>query len=164
MCSSDLRARAQTSFGQPLLNSEQIGIVSSSGLSSFPIGAMQGDSGFVLRAEAQFPFTTSFTLPFGWPDLPAQQGTNLPDDNSTAGAVVISPYVFGAYGGVKLFNPTVLESGFSRGAAYGIGLRLAAAEQASFNTTNVNLEYGRIERFGDGDDDSRFTVSAAFQF
>ncbi len=160
----DLRARAQTSFGQPLLNSEQIGIVSSAGLSSFPVGAMQGDSGFVLRAEAQFPFTSSFTLPFGWPDLPAQQGTNLPDGNSTAGAVVISPYVFGAYGGVKLFNPTVLESGFSRGAAYGIGLRLAAAEQASFNSTNVNLEYGRIERFGDGDDDSRFTVSAAFQF
>lgn len=118
----------------------------------------------MLRAEAQFPFTTSFTLPFGWPEFPAQQGTNLPDGNSTSGAVLISPYVFGAYGGVKLYDPTALESGFSRGAAYGVGLRLAAAEQASFNSTNVNLEYGRIERFGDGSDDNRFTVSAAFQF
>jgi hemolysin activation/secretion protein len=160
----DFRARAQTSFGQPLLNSEQIGIVSSSGLSSFPIGSMQGDSGFVLRAEAQFPFATSFTLPFGWPEFPAQQGTGLPDGASTAGAVVISPYLFGAYGGVKLYDPTAVESGFSRGAAYGVGLRLAAAEQASFNNTNVNLEYGRVERFGDGDDDNRFLVSAAFQF
>jgi len=160
----DLKARAQTSFGQPLLNSEQIGIVSSAGLSSFPTGSMQGDAGFVLRAEAQFPFTTSFTLPFGWPEFPAQQGTNLPDGNSTSGAVLISPYVFGAYGGVKLYDPTALESGFSRGAAYGVGLRLAAAEQASFNSTNVNLEYGRIERFGDGSNDNRFTVSAAFQF
>ncbi|MFK0161054.1 ShlB/FhaC/HecB family hemolysin secretion/activation protein [Rhizobium sp. NPDC090279] len=160
----DLRARAQTSFGQPLLNSEQIGIVSSAGLSSFPTGAMQGDSGFVLRAEAQFPFASSFALPFGWPEFPAQQGTNLPDGTTTAGAVVISPYVFGAYGGVKLYDPTALENGFSRGAAYGVGLRLAAAEQASFNSTNVNLEYGRTDRFGDGDDDSRFTVSAAFQF
>jgi hemolysin activation/secretion protein len=160
----DFRARAQTSFGQPLLNSEQIGIVSSSGLSSFPIGSMQGDSGFVLRAEAQFPFATSFTLPFGWPEFPAQQGTGLPDGTSTAGAVVISPYLFGAYGGVKLYDPTAVESGFSRGAAYGVGLRLAAAEQASFNNTNVNLEYGRVERFGDGDDDNRFLVSAAFQF
>ncbi|MBN8949098.1 MAG: ShlB/FhaC/HecB family hemolysin secretion/activation protein [Rhizobium tropici] len=160
----DFRARAQTSFGQPLLNSEQIGLVSSNGLSSFPTGSLQGDSGFVLRAEAQFPFSTSFTLPFGWPEFPAQQGTNLPDGASTAGAVVISPYVFGAYGGVRLVNPTVLESGFSRGAAYGLGLRLAAAEQASFNNTNVNLEYGRVERFGNGDNDNRFTVSAAFQF
>ncbi|WP_240535337.1 ShlB/FhaC/HecB family hemolysin secretion/activation protein [Rhizobium freirei] len=160
----DLRAKAQTSFGQPLLNSEQIGIVSSSGLSSFPTGSMQGDSGFVLRAEAQFPFTTSFTLPFGWPEFPAQQGTNLADGASTAGAVVASPYLFGAYGGVKLYQPTALESGFARGAAYGVGLRLAAAEQASFNSMNVNLEYGRVERFGDGSNDNRFTVAAAFQF
>lgn len=160
----DLRAKAQTSFGQPLLNSEQIGLVSSSGLSSFPTGSMQGDSGFVLRAEAQFPFVTSFTLPFGWPEFPAQQGTSLPDGKTTTGGVVVSPYLFGAYGGVKLYQPTALESGFSRGAAYGLGLRLAAAEQASFNSTNVNLEYGRVEHFGDGSNDNRFTVSAAFQF
>ncbi|MDE1993071.1 MAG: ShlB/FhaC/HecB family hemolysin secretion/activation protein [Rhizobiaceae bacterium] len=160
----DLKAHAQTSFGQPLLNSEQIGIVSPTGLSSFPIGSMQGDSGFVLRAEAQFPFSTSFTLPFGLPEFPAQQGTSLPDGKTTPGAVVVSPYLFGAYGGVKLYDPTALENGFERGAAYGVGLRLAAAEQASFNSTNVNLEYGRVERFGDGDDDNRFTVSAAFQF
>lgn len=160
----DLRARAQTSFGQALLNSEQIGIVSTSGLSSFPVGSMQGDSGFVLRAEAQFPFTSSFTLPFSWPDLPAQQGTNLPDGDSAAGSIVASPYLFGSFGGVRLYQPTVLESSFARGAAYGLGLRLAAAEQASFNSTNVNLEYGRVQRFGDGDDENRFIVSAAFQF
>ena len=50
---------------------------------------------------------------------------------------------FGAYGGVKLYDPTALENGFERGAAYGVGLRLAAAKQASFNSTNVNLEYGQ---------------------
>src|SRR5262249_27232550 len=50
----DLAADAQTSFGQPLLNSEQIGLATTTGLSTFPSGLMQGDDGFVIRAEAQF--------------------------------------------------------------------------------------------------------------
>jgi hemolysin activation/secretion protein len=160
----DFKARAQTSFGEPLLNAEQIGLASSGGLSSFPLGSVQGDSGFALRWEAQFPFATAVTLPFTVPDFPKQQGTGLPQGSETSGALYISPYVFGAYGGVKLYEPTVLERGFSRGAAYGVGLRLGVAGQSSFNSVTLNLEYGRAERFGNGANDNRFTLSTAFQF
>lgn len=160
----DLRARAQTSFGQPLLNSEQIGLASTAGLSSFASGLMQGDDGFVVRAEAQFPFTLPFELPFALPQMPAQQGTGLPDPDTTRGGVLISPYLFGAYGGVALHQPTVLEAGWTQGASYGAGLRLGAAEQASFNALNLNLEYGRTDRFGAGVNEDRFTFSAALQF
>lgn len=160
----DLRARAQTSFGQPLLNSEQIGLVSPSGLSSFALGSVQGDSGFVVRGETQFPFSTAFTLPFGLPEFPAQQGTGLPSAGETSGVVLISPYLFGAYGGVKRYAPTVLEAAYLRGAAYGVGVRFGGAAQSSFNNMNLSLEYGRVERFGKGANGNRFTLSAAFQF
>lgn len=160
----DFKARAQTSFGEPLLNAEQIGLVSPGGLSSFPLGSVQGDSGFALRWEAQFPFVTAVTLPFAVPDFPKQQGTGLPQGSGTSGALYISPYLFGAYGGVKLYEPTALERGFSRGAAYGVGLRLGVAGQSSFNSVTLNLEYGRAERFGNGTNDNRFTLSTAFQF
>jgi hypothetical protein len=121
---------------------------------------MQGDDGFVVRAEAQFPLT----LPFALPDFPAQQGTGLPADDMTRGALTVSPYLFGAYGGVRLHQPTALEAGWAQGASYGAGLRIGAAEQASFNATNFNLEYGRTERFGNGPNADRFTLSAALQF
>ncbi len=160
----DFKARAQTSFGQPLLNSEQIGLAAPGGLSSFPLGSVQGDSGYVLRGEAQFPFTTAFTLPFSLPQFPEQQGTGLPQGSETRGALLVSPYLFGAYGGVKLYDPTVLEQGSSRGAAYGVGLRFGAAQQSSFNSATLNLEYGRVERFGYGANDNRFALSTAFQF
>ncbi|WFU05259.1 ShlB/FhaC/HecB family hemolysin secretion/activation protein (plasmid) [Rhizobium sp. CB3171] len=160
----DLGATAQTSFGQPLLNSEQIGLASTTGLSTFPSGLMQGDDGFVVRAEAQFPFTMPFSLPFALPAFPAQQGTGLPADGASSGAFLVSPYLFGAYGGVLLHDPTALETAWTQGASYGAGLRLGAAEQASFNSTTLSLEYGRTERFGDGSNDNRFTLSAAFQF
>ncbi|WP_204274256.1 hypothetical protein, partial [Stenotrophomonas maltophilia] len=49
----DLRARAQTSFGQPLARSEQMGLASLTGLSSFDSGTFQGDAGYVVRGELQ---------------------------------------------------------------------------------------------------------------
>ena len=156
----DFKARAQTSFGGPLLNAEQIGIAATGGLSSFPSGTMQGDDGFVVRAEAQFPFIAPFALPFAWPSLPPYEVSA-----GTAGAAfVASPYLFGAFGGVRLHRPSALEAAWSRGASYGVGLRLGAAQQASSNSMNLNLEYGRIERFGQGVDGNRFTFSAALQF
>jgi hemolysin activation/secretion protein len=160
----DLRAKAQTSFGQPLLNAEQIGLASTNGLSSFASGLMQGDDGFVVRGEAQFPFTLPFELPFGLPAIPPQQGTGLPANDASRGALVLSPYLFGAYGVVGLHQPTAVEAAWTQGASYGVGLRLGAAEQSSFNAINLNLEYGRTERFGNGPNADRFTLSAALQF
>ena len=84
-------ARAQTSFGQALARSEQIGIANTSGLSGFDAGSIVGDQGYVTRAELSSPWT-----------LP------LP---TTAMRVVAAPYVFGAYGAVTLEKPTILEAG-----------------------------------------------------
>ncbi len=160
----DLRARAQTAFGQPLLNAEQIGLATSTGLSALASGLMQGDDGFVVRAEAQFPFVAPFTLPFDLPTFPPQQGTGLPQDDVTTGALLLSPYLFGAYGGVRPHRPTALETAWMEGASYGAGVRLGASEQAGFTALSLSLEYGRTERFGTGSDDNRFSLSAAFQF
>jgi hemolysin activation/secretion protein len=161
----DLRAKGQTSFGEPLLNAEQFGLVSPSGLSSFALGSLQGDAGFVVRAEAQFPFTRTFALPFSLPDYPAQQGSGLPEAENSAGAVLVSPYLFAAYGGAQLYQPTALEQGWTRGVSYGAGLRLGAAERASFNAANLGLEYGRAIALDDsGDDQNRFTFALSFNF
>ena len=160
----DLKARAQTSFGRPLLNAEQIGLAGATGLSTFGSGLLQGDDGFVLRAEAQFPFAAPFTLPFALPEFPTQQGTGLPSPDQTSGALVVSPYVFAAYGGALLHQPTALETAFTQGASYGVGVRLGTGLQSSFSAINLNLEYGRMERFDSGADGDRFTLTAGFQF
>lgn len=160
----DLRVKAQTSFGQPLVNAEQIGLASTIGLSTFESGLMQGDDGFVVRGEAQFPFLTPLALPFALPVLPAQQGSGLPAEGAASGALLVAPYLFGAYGAVRLHQPSALETASSQGASYGAGLRLGVAERASFNALSLTLEYGRVERFGTGSDGNRFTLSAAYHF
>lgn len=160
----DIRAKAQTSFGKPLLNSEQFGLAAANGLSSFAVGSVQGDTGFVVRAEAQFPFTKAFDLPFALPEIPAQQGTGLPSPNETSGAVLVSPYLFAAYGGVQLYNPTALEKAWTTGAVYGAGVRLGAAEKASFNAASLSFEYGRTATFGNGADQNRFALSLTYNF
>jgi hemolysin activation/secretion protein len=160
----DLRAQAQTSFGQPLVNAEQIGLGTVSGLSTFDSGVMQGDDGFTVRAEAQFPFVRSFTLPSGPPKPPARQGVGLPTREAASGAILVSPYLFGAYGGVALHQPTVLEAAWTQGASYGVGLHLGAARKASFTSMTIDLEYGRAAHFGNGPNANRFTLSAALQF
>ena len=104
------RARGQTSFGQPLARSEQIGLAGSTALSTFDTGLIQGDAGYVVRGETQFPFATAFTLPFGVSSLPAQQGSGLPPGDTTPGAMVLTPYAFGAFGQVFLEKPSALEN------------------------------------------------------
>lgn len=160
----DFRARGQTSFGQPLLRSEQIGLAGGGALSTFDSGLIQGDAGYVVRGETQFPFATAFTLPFAVPSLPPQQGSGLPTGDTTPGAAVITPYAFGAFGQVTLEKPSALEIASIRGMSYGLGLRLGAAPQSSFSAMNIAIEYGRYERsagLGSGD---RLTFSTTFQF
>jgi hypothetical protein len=118
----------------------------------------------MLRAELQFPFAASSVLPFGLPEFPAQQGTGLPQADTTNAALLVSPYLIGAYGRVTLHQPTILEQASSQGASYGAGIRLGAGAQSSFSSTNLNLEYGRTERFGSGTNNDRFSLTAAFQF
>ncbi|TNC09918.1 ShlB/FhaC/HecB family hemolysin secretion/activation protein [Methylobacterium terricola] len=160
----DVRARAQTSFNQALARSEQIGIANLSGLSAFDSGLLQGDEGFVTRGELQFPFIVPVTLPFGLPSIPALQGSGLPPADQTPGAVVLSPYGFGAYGLVRQQLPTALERPMVRGLSYGVGLRIAAAPSFSFTNAAVTVEYGRSARSDRLPTDNRLTFSVALQF
>ncbi|AMB44413.1 ShlB/FhaC/HecB family hemolysin secretion/activation protein [Methylobacterium sp. AMS5] len=160
----DLRTRAQTAFNQALPRSEQIGLANLSGLSAFDAGLFQGDEGFVVRAELQAPFVVPVILPFGLVSLPAQLGSGLPPTEETPGAVVISPYLFGAFGLTRQQRPTALERPMTRGAAYGAGLRLAAAPSFSFTNAAATVELGRAERSDGLPDAARLTFTVALQF
>ncbi|MDE1995719.1 MAG: ShlB/FhaC/HecB family hemolysin secretion/activation protein [Rhizobiaceae bacterium] len=138
----DLKANAQTSFGQPLASAEQIGIDGPSALSAFGSGALEGDSGVVIRGEVQAPFQWSFS----------------------GGAALASPYLFGAAGLVRIEEPTAVESSVTRAAAYGLGVRLGAAPTASFTNASLTLEYSRGNTSDTDDATNRFLVIGGLKF
>lgn len=138
----DLYARAQTSFGKPLLQSEQIGLVGANSLSSFDAGALQGDSGYVLRGELSSPWYVPFT----------------------GGIVSLSPYVFGAVGQVHLEMPTALETANIIGASYGLGLKVGTALAGDATNASLTLEWGRQHRDDHLPISDRFSFSGAVQF
>jgi hemolysin activation/secretion protein len=124
--SVQFEGRAQTSFGEPLPLSEQISLASSGGLSSFYSGQIQGDSGYVIRAE--FQFQDVIGQPEGWLNMG------------------LTPYVFGAHGQVDLAQPTAVESASLRAGSYGVGLRFGAAPRAGRSSFGASFEAGRQER------------------
>jgi hemolysin activation/secretion protein len=140
----NLAARAQTSFGQALLRSEQFGIANTTGLSTFDSGSVVGDQGYVARGEVSSPW-------------------NLPLPTSAIG-VVASPYLFAAYGEVSLRDPTAVEDASIRAASYGGGLRLGGAAPGTLANGSLTLEYGRALRSGGVAADNRFTLVSAFKF
>ncbi|RCW20641.1 hemolysin activation/secretion protein [Ciceribacter lividus] len=118
-----IAAHGQTSFGDALAASEQMGLGGMSWLSAFDSGAVQGDAGFAVRSELSFP---QIFTPFA--------------SKEDIGAVA-APYVFGAAGVAKLENPTSVETAVTRAISFGAGLRLALSQQASSNAANLTLEY-----------------------
>ena len=138
----DLFARAQTSFGKPLLQSEQIGLTGATGLSSFDAGALQGDSGYVVRGELSSPWYVPFA----------------------GGVVQLSPYLFGAVGEVRVEMPTALESASIVGASYGLGVKFGTAFASDPTNTSLTLEWGRQHRNDHQPISDRFSLSGAIQF
>jgi len=138
----DLFARAQTSFGKPLLQSEQIGLVGSNGLSSFDAGALQGDSGFVLRGQVSSPWLVPLS----------------------GGVISLAPYLFGAVGEVRLEMPTALESASTQGASYGLGLKFDTALASNPTGGSLTLEWGRQHRDDHLPTSDRFSLAGAIQF
>ncbi len=134
--------RGQTSFGDPLANSEQIGIASFRELSTFDAGTLGGDSGWVVRADALSPW------PLDTPVLPTQ----------------ITPYVFGAVGELYLAEPSVIETNSLRAASVGIGLDFSAVLDPDYSGFSLTVEYGRAFRNDDVPDDNRFTFVGSFRF
>jgi hemolysin activation/secretion protein len=142
----DVKAAAQTSFGQPLAQAEEFGIDGPQALSSFAVGTLLGDAGAYVRGEVQAPFTVPFA----------------------GGAAVLAPYLFGAAGAVRVEEPTAVEQQVVQAASYGLGVRLGVAPTASFTNASVTFEWAR----GDCNDNlsgvcaiaDRFTLIGSLQF
>ena len=137
-----LRGHAQTAFGQALGNSEQIGIATNDGLSPLGSSALQGDSGFIGRAELRAPF-----------GLPLRGGFGE-----------IAPYGFGAYGQVHFTRPTALERATTDASAYGAGLRFYAAARDGSPGINASVEVGRAHVEGLAGRPSRVSFTFALRF
>lgn len=139
-----LSARGQYSFGQALLRSEQIGIASPGGLSTFDIGTLNGDSGYVLRAELSRPF-------------------ELPPILDNVGFIA-TPYLFGAVGQIFLSDPTALERWSTTAAAYGLGLRLSDGIRGTKSFGTLSMEFGFQQRNDGRPAGNRFTVFFSQRF
>ncbi len=137
-----LAGQAQTSFGNPLLSSEQIGIASSEALSAFDLGTLTGDSGWSLRSELARDF--------------AAQGFGYP--------MVISPYVFASVGSLHLENPTREEAANLTATSFGIGVDLRLIRDPNYSSAVVRIEYGKGSRDDDQKDPGRFTIVSSYRF
>lgn len=134
-----LTGRAQTSFGKPLLQSEQFSIANITELSTFDSGAISGDSGWVLRFEPSFPFAID------------REKVDL----------TVAPYLFGAVGTVYLHNPTILEAPKTEAASAGVGLRVGG--MVGKVEPSLALEYGWAWR-NPGVTSRRFTMVGSLRF
>lgn len=137
-----LYARGQTSFGQPLPRSEQIGTASFQELSTFDAGSLAGDSGWVVRGELSSPFAAT---PDGLP-------------------VSVAPYVFGATGMLYLERPTILENASLQVSSLGLGVRLGGLLAADGPHASLTLEFGRRFRDDALPDSNRFTILGSLRF
>ena len=137
-----LSGRAQSSFGDALLTAEQFGIAGGQELSAFDAGTIKGDSGFVARAEVSMP-----------------RQTTIASRN-----ILLSPYVFAAYGDVSLKEPTILESPDLSATSFGLGIELNTLEKSNFSSATVRIEYARGTRDDDQPDSNRFSIQGSFRF
>jgi hemolysin activation/secretion protein len=126
----DLIGHAQTSFGAPLMLSEQFGLDGPDALSGFASGTFSVDQGLSLRAEFARPFALSLGALGGLPPLG------------------LSPYVFGAFGYGQIVQPTAVQKGSIDAGSAGIGLRSAAAADVGLPLgSTLSVELAR--RFSD---------------
>ncbi len=137
-----LYARGQTSFGQALPRSEQIGFASFQELSTFDAGSLGGDSGWVFRGEVSAPFSV--------------QPEGLP--------LSVAPYLFGATGALYLARPTAVERPVLHVSSVGIGVRLISQAEPTGTVTSLTLEFGRRFRDDALPDANRFTVVGSLRY
>jgi hemolysin activation/secretion protein len=138
----DLNVRGQTSFGEPLPQSEQLGVATPTALSAFDAGSLQGDAGFALRGQASSPWSA----------------------RRARGAVSFTPYVFGAVGQLWLERPTVFERERTSVGAYGVGVRLTAGLTGGSGVASLALEWGQQHRDDNRPTNDRLSLTGAVQF
>ncbi len=137
-----VNGRVQTSFGEPLATSEQMGLASSRELSPLSAGTLTGDSGWVVRGEFARPFTMSAS------DRP----------------LTLSPYAFAATGAVFREEPVDDETDETSASAFGVGLDIFYEITPRFSSTSVRIEYGRGTRDDDEDDEDSLSIAANYRF
>ncbi len=140
--SLSLNGRVQSSFGEPLVTSEQLSVASSSELSAFDAGDLRGDDGWVVRAE-----------------LGRSQQISVADF-----PLIFKPYVFGAYSKLGIEQPTFFEQSTTKAYAYGLGIDLFTIEDSTYRSGSIRVEYGRGERDDLGEDGNRFSIIASRRF
>jgi hemolysin activation/secretion protein len=113
--------RAQTSFGNPLLVSEQFSLDGPQAISAYPSGTLNVDEGGTLRAELIRSFAVT--------------GTAVP--------VILSPYAFGSFGAGRLVEPTIVELADVRAGAVGAGVRSGIDIPGGYQGVAFGLEVAR---------------------
>ena len=137
-----LYARGQTSFGQALAKSEQIGVASFRELSTFDAGSIGGDEGWIVRGN--------ILSPWGF--------------ETARAPLLVTPYAFAATSSLRLFDPTIFEVSRLQASSVGIGVELNAIWDPDFSQASVTLEYGRGYRDDGLPDENRATLVASYQF
>jgi hemolysin activation/secretion protein len=117
----DFIGRAQTSFGNPLLVSEQFSLDGPQAISAYPSGTLNVDEGGTLRAELSRSFAIT--------------GTAVP--------VILSPYGFGSFGVGRLLEPTIVELAVVRAGAVGAGVRSGIDVPGGYQGVTLGLEVAR---------------------
>jgi len=125
----DFSGRAQTSFGTPLMLSEQFSLDGPDALSSFAAGTFSVDQGASLRIELARPFTVSLL-----DDMPP---------------LTLAPYLFGAYGYGELADATAVQRAVIDAGSAGLGMRCAAGTSVAGVPLGSNLSVEMGRRFSD---------------
>lgn len=137
-----LAARGQTSFGDPLLKSEQFGLASIQDVSGFDNGALTGDSGWSLRTELSHSINIEGAL----------------------GPIDLRPYGFTALGAVTNHQPADDEPTTIRANSYGVGLEAQLLRDPNFSGITLRAEVGEAARNDGGSDGSYLLLLGSYRF
>ena len=117
----DIYGRAQSSFREPVLVSEQFALDGQMAVSAYQSGTLSVDEGITLRGE----LSRQFTVP------------------GYGNALLLSPYVFAAGGSGRLISPTILEAAAVRAGSIGIGMRSGIDMPGGYEGVTLSLEMAR---------------------
>ena len=117
----DVIGFGQTSFGRPLLRSEQFALDGVDAVSAFAAGTLSADQGVTVRGELVRPFSARFG----------------------ATSATVSPYLFGAAGRGWLIDATSVEQPVINAGALGLGARGNVETAEGSPGLNLGLELAR---------------------
>lgn len=132
----------QTSFGEPLLKSEQFGVASVQEVSGLDNGALTGDSGWSLRSEV----------------------SNARPIEGPWGPIDLRSYGFVAVGAVKNHQPADGEPATVRANSYGFGLEAYLPRDPNFSGITMRAEVGEADRNDGGSDGSYLLLLGSYRF